>query len=176
MNWDEFTMGGNTLLQSRAIALRLAELGLDYISVSAGGKFEDAVYKEGEALFPYTGYSGHRTMPPFWMPERCNVYLAADISAHLRGHGHGTPIAAAGQIPTAGAAEEILRKKEADLVAIARPILCDPYWPKKSREGREGDILRCTYCNKCKEADEHFQKVLCVQWKKEDGTIRPPSP
>jgi 2,4-dienoyl-CoA reductase-like NADH-dependent reductase (Old Yellow Enzyme family) len=46
INGDEFTAGGNTLKQSRPIALRLAEMGLDYISVSAGGKFEDAVPKE----------------------------------------------------------------------------------------------------------------------------------
>ena len=46
MNGDEFTLGGNSLEQGRQIALRLAELGLDYISVSAGGKFEDAVLKD----------------------------------------------------------------------------------------------------------------------------------
>ena len=65
MNGEEFTLGGNTLKQSREIALGLAGLGLDYISISAGGKFEDAVAREGRALDPYTtGYSGHRAMPP----------------------------------------------------------------------------------------------------------------
>ena len=83
INGDEFTVGGNSLVDSRAIALRLAELGLDYISVSAGGKFEDAPQMEGEALDPYTGYSGTRSMPPKWMPEKVNVYLAADIKRTL---------------------------------------------------------------------------------------------
>jgi len=171
INGDEFTLGGNTLQQSRPIALRLAELGLDYISVSAGGKFEDAVAKPGEALVPYTGYSGHRTMPPHWMPEKVNVYLAADIRKTLRHAGHQTPIVAAGRIPNAGVAESVLENDEADLVAIARPTLCDPYWPRKTLEGREPGILRCVYCNKCKEADEAFQKVYCAQWKKGEGSI-----
>jgi len=167
INGDEFTLGGNTLQQSRSISLRLAELGLDYISVSAGGKFEDAVEKQGEALVPYTGYSGHRAMPPHWMPEKVNVYLAADIRKMLREKGYQTPVVAAGRIPNARVAESVLENREADLVAIARPTLCDPHWPMKTLEGREQEILKCVYCNKCKEADEAFQKVYCVQWKKE---------
>jgi 2,4-dienoyl-CoA reductase-like NADH-dependent reductase (Old Yellow Enzyme family) len=176
INGDEFTLGGNTLDQSRSIALRLAELGLDYISVSAGGKFEDAVAKQGEVLVPYTGYSGHRAMPPHWMPEKVNVYLAADIRKTLRGAGYQTPIVAAGRIPSAGVAEGVLQNNEADLVAMARPTLCDPHWPKKTLEGREQEILRCVYCNKCKEADEAFLKVYCAQWKKKDGRMVPPEP
>ena len=169
INGDEFTLGGNTLQQSRSIALRLAELGLDYISVSAGGKFEDAVAKPAEALVPYTGYSGHRAMPPYWMPEKVNVYLGADIRKTLRQAGYETPIVTAGRIPDAGVAESVLANGEADLVAIARPTLCDPDWPKKTVQGREQEVLRCVYCNKCKEADEAFQKVYCAQWEKKTG-------
>jgi 2,4-dienoyl-CoA reductase-like NADH-dependent reductase (Old Yellow Enzyme family) len=174
INGDEFTLGGNTLQQSRSIALRLAELGLDYISVSAGGKFEDAVEKRGEVLVPYTGYSGHRAMPPHWMPEKVNVYLASEIRRTLRQEGHETPIVAAGRIPNARVAESVLQESEADLVAVARPTLCDPHWPRKTWEGREQEILRCVYCNKCKQADEAFQKVYCVQWEKKGGRMMPP--
>ena len=52
MNGDEFALGGNSLIQGKAIALRLAELGLDYISVSAGGKFEDAIPSRGRSPGP----------------------------------------------------------------------------------------------------------------------------
>lgn len=166
INGDEFTLGGNTLLHSRQIALRCAELGLDYISVSAGGKFEDAIPKEGEALDPYTGYSGHRTMPPSWMPEKVNIYLAADIRRTLREAGYNTPVIGAGRIPTAHVAEEVLQAGDVDLVGICRPILCDPYWPKKWQEGREADILKCTYCNSCREMEGAFTTVECIQWKK----------
>jgi len=36
LNGEEFTKEGNTLLQSARIAIRLAKMGVDYISVSAG--------------------------------------------------------------------------------------------------------------------------------------------
>jgi len=176
MNGDEFTLGGNTLEQARPIAVRLAELGIDYLSISAGGKFEDAPGREGMPLVPYTGYSGHRTMPPSWMPEKVNVYLAADIRTTLLDAGFHTPVAAAGRIPDARVAESVVRKGEADLVAVGRPTLCDPFWPNKTREGREDQVLKCIYCNRCKEADEAFQKVYCVQWEKKDGRIVPPEP
>ena len=176
MNGDEFALGGNSLIQGKAIALRLAELGLDYISVSAGGKFEDAIPIEGEALDPYTGYSGHRSMPPKWMPEKVNVYLAAEIKRTINEAGFNTPVITAGRIPTAEVAESILQNNEADMVAIARPILADPYWPKKYEEGREKEILKCIYCNKCREAEGAFEEVTCFQWNRKDGTTSPPNP
>jgi len=176
MNGDEFTAGGNTLKQSRPIALRLAEMGLDYISVSAGGKFEDAVPKEGEALDPYTGYSGSRTMPPKWMPEKVNVYLAADIKSTLNAAGFFPTVITAGRILSADAAEGILQNNEADMVAIGRPILCDPYWPNKLKAARENEILKCIYCNECREAEGAFEEVTCIQWKKKDGSVVVPDP
>ncbi|MDP2647511.1 MAG: NADH:flavin oxidoreductase [Desulfobacterales bacterium] len=176
INGDEFTIGGNSLEQSKQIARRLAGLGLDYISVSAGGKFEDAVLKIGEPLNPYSGYSGHRTIPPLWMPEKVNAHLAAAIKKEVNNAGFNPAIVSAGRIPSAFVAENILQNDEADLVAVARPIVCDPNWPKKSREGREIDMLWCIYCNRCREAQAAFEEVSCFQWKKKNGTIEPPAP
>lgn len=165
INGDEFTSGGNSLMQSKTIAMRLAELGLDYISVSAGGKFEDAVPRKNESLDPYTGYSGCRTMPPIWMPEKVNVYLAAEIKKTLNEAEYDPTIITAGRIPTAQVAEGILRNNQADMVAIGRPILCDPSWPIKYEEGRDGEVLKCKYCNRCREAEGAYKEVVCFQWK-----------
>jgi 2,4-dienoyl-CoA reductase-like NADH-dependent reductase (Old Yellow Enzyme family) len=176
MNGDEFTIGGNTPAQAKVIALKLASLGIDYISVSAGGRFEDAIPREGEALDPYTGYSGHRTMPPAWMDRKVNVYLAAEIRSVLTRAGYAVPVITAGRIPDASTANEILENGQADLIGIARPILCDPYWPRKFRENREKDVLKCIYCNECREAEGGFREVICARWKKSDGTIVPPTP
>ena len=177
MNGDEFTLGGSSLKQTRVIATRLAELGLDYLSISAGGKFEDATQREGRALEPYTtGYSGSRAIPPAWAPEKVNVYLCRAIRDKLRSEGHEIPLATAARIPTADVAEGILEESAADLVAIARPILCDPYWPNKHKEGRGEAVLKCIYCNKCAELDAAHQKVVCALWKEKDGTRLPPNP
>ncbi|MBW1942132.1 MAG: NADH:flavin oxidoreductase [Deltaproteobacteria bacterium] len=175
MNGEEFTLGGNTLKQSREIALSLAGLGLDYISITAGGKFEDAVARDGRALDPYTtGYSGHRAMPPAWMPEKVNAYLCADIKRTLDRQGHNPTMITAGRIPTASVAEEVLEAGDADLVAVARPILCDPFWPRKYHEGRDKDVQKCIYCNACRDMDAAHQKVVCVQWKRKNGSVAPP--
>ena len=81
-----------------------------------------------------------------------------------------------GKILTADVAEGILQNNEADMVAIARPILCDPYWPNKLKAAREKDILKCIYCNECREAEGAFEEVTCIQWKKKDGSVVVPDP
>lgn len=177
INGDEFILGGNTLKQSRKISMALSELGLDYISISAGGKFEDAEPRAGSIYDPYTtGYSGSRAIPPSWMPEKVNVYLCSDIKKHLNNNGYNTTMITAGRIPTAQVAEKILSQGDADLVAIARPILCDPYWSLKYKEGRENDVQKCTYCNKCRDKDAAHQKVYCIKWETEDGRVEAPLP
>ena len=175
INGDEFTRGGNSLQQSRAIASGLAQGGIDYLSVSAGGKFEDAVKREGKALEPYTtGYSGSRAISPAWMPKGVNVYLCAAIRAGLRAEGYHTTTITAGRIPTAHVAERILATDQADMVAVARPLLCDPHWPNKYMSARDDAVLPCLYCNACTRMDANHQKVVCVQWQKSNGRVEPP--
>ncbi|MCC6464283.1 MAG: NADH:flavin oxidoreductase [Planctomycetes bacterium] len=163
---EECVKGGYTLEDSRVIALRLAQAGVDYISVSAGGKFEDAMPREGQPLYPYTGYSGERCMPGRTYQPAANAYLAAGIRAFLRSYGVQTPVAAAGKINTPDLAESLLQREEADLIAMARPLLADPDWPRKVQAGRWGNVIRCCYANVCKAKDEHFQTVTCFLWPK----------
>jgi len=169
---EECIKRGYTLLDSREIALRMAQLGVQYVSLSAGGKFEDAIHKPGEPLYPYTGYSGDRCMPGDNFPDAHNLYLASSIKEFLVLHGHKTPVVAVGKISTADAAEEILQNGQADLIGMARALLADPYWVKKVKEGREGDVVHCIYCNVCKALDENFKKVVCYLWPK--GNLQAP--
>lgn len=163
---DEFIKKGNTLLHSTQIAVRLASLGIDYISVSAGGKFEDAIPKPGRPLDPYTGYSGERCMPPDYMPDMCNVFLAEGVRRAVREAGYSTPVFTAGKISGPAQAESILREERADLIALGRPLLCDPDWPLKVAAGREKDIRPCNYCNVCIRLDMAFRKVVCEDWER----------
>jgi len=57
------------------------------------------------------------------------------------------PVIAVGKINTPEAAEEILTQGQADMVAIGRQLIADPFWPKKVMEGRPGDIVACDCCN-----------------------------
>jgi 2,4-dienoyl-CoA reductase-like NADH-dependent reductase (Old Yellow Enzyme family) len=140
---EECIKDGYTLSDSREMALRMAMLGADWISISAGGKFEDAVHKPGEPLYPYTGYSGDRCMPSTNYPDGANIYLAEGIKAYLNARGFGTPVVATGKIRTPELAESILTEGRADLIGMARALLADPDWPLKVRQGAADRIVRC---------------------------------
>ena len=44
-------------------------------------------------------------------------------------------------------AESILQAGKADLVALGRPLIADPDWPRKIAEGREEEIVPCLWDN-----------------------------
>jgi 2,4-dienoyl-CoA reductase-like NADH-dependent reductase (Old Yellow Enzyme family) len=163
---EECIKGGYTVAEAQLIAWRLVRAGVDYVSISAGGKFEDAIKREGEPLYPYTGYSGDRCMPGKSWPNGANRYLPAGIKAFLRERGLSTPVVATGKINTPDLAEEILQSGDADLIGMARPLLADPDWPRKVGAGRFDTVIRCCYANVCKAKDERFQTVICFLWPK----------
>ncbi len=170
INGDEFIVGGSTLKHSRLIAKRLAVMGFDYISVTAGGKYEDSpgLIPKFDCPHPYPpigGYSGFRSMPDADMPEAVNVYLADDLRKTIRQAGYETPVMTAGRIPTPGLAEDILQKGQADIIALSRPFLRDPDWARKAKEGKGREIKKCIYCNECTEKELYGEPSLCVYTK-----------
>ncbi|HLA28203.1 MAG TPA: NADH:flavin oxidoreductase [Syntrophales bacterium] len=168
---DEFLVGGNTLLQTTKIAPRLAELDIAYLSISAGGKYQDTWGPDDTLLrLPYPvpgpwkhvrGYSGHRATPPSYMPDGVNVYLAEAIKKSIKEY--NVPVVTAGKIPTTEFAEEILQEGKADIIGICRPILCDFEWLIKSQEGREKEVVRCAYCLTCMER-ARLGRTECIKW------------
>jgi len=175
INGDDLVMGGNTLLHSTEIAKRLAEAEVDYLSISCGGQWEDALPpKAGEPPSAYTGYSGLRCWPRAWDPDGANVYLSDGIRKAVRKAGYSVPVITSGKIPMPDLAEEILREGKADLIGLGRPLLCDPDWVRKALEGREEEIVRCIYCNHCSEVNDLFQTTDCIQWPK--CSVNAPSP
>ena len=175
INGEDFTAPGTTLLQSTRIAKKLAELGADYISVSGGSRFEDAPPPpENTPPDPMSGYSGHRMSPLWWFPDGTHVYLAEGIKKAVNEAGFNTPIVTAGKIRSPKMAEEVLQQGKADIIGLCRALLCDPDWPKKAREGKSKDIVQCTACNWCLEADSRMEKVNCSRWP--EGNLRAPTP
>lgn len=165
---EECIKGGYTTEESAVIAVRMAQAGVDYISLSAGGKFEDAVHKEGEVLYPYTGYSGDRCMPPMDYPDGYNLHMAEAARRMLRKHELNVPVVATGKIPSPEMAEEVLQSDRADLIGMARALLADPDLPKKARLGEPEKVVKCIYWNICKALDENFHKVVCGLWPKHE--------
>jgi len=166
---EECIRNGYTVVDAVPIALRLARAGVDYVSLSAGGKFEDARPIPGEPLYPYTGYSGDRCMPGSNYPDGANLSMPEAVRAGLRAHGLETPVVAAGKIGTLDLAEQVLARGVGDMVGMARALLADPDLPKKWQAGREDKVVRCVYGNVCKALDENFRRVDCTLWPKKLG-------
>lgn len=169
---EEFIKDGSTVEDTKWIALRFAQLGADWLSLSNGGKFEDAIVKDGEPLYPYTGYSGDRCMPGRNYPDGANLASAAEIRQFIQLNGFTTPVIATGKIHTRALAESILEGGQADLIGMARPLLADPDLPRKWRDGDDERVVNCIYSNICKALDENFKEVKCYLWPK--GAIDAP--
>ena len=173
INGEDFHLSGNTLAQSTRIGIKFAQAGADYISVSAGSRFEDArTPPEGSPPDPMSGYSGHRMSPWFWWADGANVYLADGIREAVRRAGFTTPIVTAGKIREPEHAENILQREKADIIGLCRALLADPDWPIKARQGREIELVRCGACNSCLEADSRYEKVTCSRWP--EGLVHAP--
>jgi 2,4-dienoyl-CoA reductase-like NADH-dependent reductase (Old Yellow Enzyme family) len=166
---DEAIAGGSTVEDACAYGVAFAAAGFDFLSLSKGGKFDDAKQPAvGEAAYPYTGPSGHECMPTVRSDSRGpflrNVPLAAAVRAAVRAAGHTTPVITAGGICTFEHAEAVLQAGHADLVAAARQSLADPDWWLKMRLGRGAEVRRCKYTNYCEGLDQKHKQVTCQLW------------
>ena len=77
-------------------------------------------------------------------------------------------------------AERVLADGAADMVAMVRSHLADPFLVQKTREGRQREIVRCAGTNECMAAPAKGRQVTCVVnpsagrervWG--EGTLRP---
>ncbi|HVK73863.1 MAG TPA: NADH:flavin oxidoreductase [Kofleriaceae bacterium] len=166
---DDVIEGGNRVDDAAWFGVRLAEAGLDFLSVSKGGKFEDAKQpKVGWAAYPYTGRSGYECMPTIYSdatgPFGRNLPLAAAVRAAVRAAGRATPIVGAGGICDFHQAEAALARGDCDLVASARQSLADPDWWLKMRLGQGAAIRRCEFTNYCEALDQQHEQVTCKLW------------
>ena len=170
---DEVIEGGNRINDAVYFGVEFAKAGFDYLSISKGGKFEDAEQpKIGQAVYPYTGQSGYECMPTTLSDERGpfgrSVPLVAQIKRAVNAAGFATPIVATGGITTFDQAEAILRSGDADIIGMARQALADPDWFRKVKLGREQEVRRCTYTNYCEALDQAHRQVTCKLWDRKE--------
>ncbi|MBL8919845.1 MAG: NADH:flavin oxidoreductase [Myxococcaceae bacterium] len=171
---DEIIEGGSGVDDAAYFATRFARAGMDFVSLSRGGKFEDAKQpKVGQAAYPYTGPSGHECMPTTKLPAPGpfgrNLPAVAHITKTLRSEGLATPVVACGGIASFWQAEAVLEAGEADLVASARQSLADPDWFEKVRQGRGDEVRRCLFTNYCEGLDQSHEVVTCHLWDRLKG-------
>lgn len=119
--------GGIDMEQAVRIAKVMADNGVDMLNVSIG-----------------IGESVEYIIPPASVPDGWNADRAAAIK---RAVGSRIPVAVVGRICNRKTAENIIASGKADLVAMGRALLADPFLPAKLAEGRDDEILTCIGCN-----------------------------
>jgi len=170
---DEVIDGGSGVDDAAWFGARFARAGFDFLSVSKGGKFEDARSpKVGEAIYPYTGRSGHECMPTVKIgdpgPFGRNLHLAAEVRRAVRAAGCTSPVVAAGGIASPWQAEAALEGGAADIVAAARQSLADPDWFRKIERGQGDAVRRCLFTNYCEALDQKHREVTCQLWDRQE--------
>ena len=76
------------------------------------------------------------------VPPGAYAYLARGIKDRV-----GIPVFASNRLGDPVMAEKVLRSGAADMICVARPLLADPELPRKVKEGRVDEIIRCVACN-----------------------------
>jgi len=145
---DEYLPDGLTLADTLPFARRLAEAGVAYLSVMAGGY--DA--------FPLPRYLEDDRKEGFMVP------FARAIKQALP----GMPVIAAGRLQSPAAAESVLGEGSADLVGLGRVLFADPLWPRKARGELAEPIEPCQPgCVLCNRRIIEQKPAYCARWSEE---------
>ncbi len=166
---DEIIASGSDLDDACFFAKEFAGAGMDFLSLSRGGKFDDAKQpKIGSAAYPYTGQSGYECMPAYLSdkqgPWGRNAEPVGLLRQAVRDAGFTTPVVSTGGIHSFDQAERLLNDGKADVVGLARQALADPDWFEKVRRGRGEEVLLCRYSNYCEGLDQKHKQVTCELW------------
>ncbi len=170
---EECIAGGNDLSETPQIAVAFAKAGMDFLSTSRGGKFDDAAQPAvNAAAYPYTGPSGYECMPQYISDARGpfgrNAAPTKAIRDAVRAAGCETPVVCAGGVHNFEMAERWLAEGVCDIVGAARQSLADPDWALKIALGRGDEVRTCEFTNYCEALDQKHKPVTCQLWDRLD--------
>ncbi|HUC48287.1 MAG TPA: hypothetical protein VMA30_02815 [Xanthobacteraceae bacterium] len=170
---DECIDSGSEVDDAAYFGVAFARAGMDFLSTSRGGKFDDAKQPAvGWAAYPYTGRSGYECMPQYISDNRGpfgrNAPATGAIRSAIRAAGFDTPIVCTGGVHNFEMAEKLLADGVCDIVGAARQSLADPDTFRKYLLGRGGDVRLCEFTNYCEGLDQKHKPVTCQLWDKID--------
>ncbi len=156
LSWTDYAEENPiTLEETREVAIALEKAGVSAIEVSAGDH----------------GHRDRQISPQYWPPGG-NIPAAAEIKRAV-----SIPVIVVGGFNSPELVERPLAEGKADFVSLARPLLADPYFPLKAREGRPEDITPCIQCLECMRRGIQTRTITCAvnvnTGKEADGNIAP---
>lgn len=121
---DELIAGGNTLEDT----LKLAEYFIDEVDIlNISAAVNDTLQYQIDKM----------SLPDGW-----RSYMARAFREKF-----GKVTVTSGNIRDPMIAEKLLNDGDADLIAIGRGLIADPFWVRKVEEGRADQIIPCVSCN-----------------------------
>ena len=123
--------------ESLVITSLLEKAGANCISISAG------IYGQSEKICPV---------------KVRNIEIRLEAAKKIK-QSLKIPVIYGGGITKFYEAEKILRSRQADLIGIARAIIADPNFVKKS--SNEEAIRKCTWCNYCQYNFRNNESLRC---------------
>ncbi|MDD6807685.1 MAG: NAD(P)/FAD-dependent oxidoreductase [Oscillospiraceae bacterium] len=118
---------GLTIDEGIQIAKRLEQAGVAALDLSVGG------YE-----------TPNHTVEPINVPQGWRTYMVKAIKDAVN-----IPIIAVGVIREPDFADKLIEDGVQDFIGLARPLLADPEWALKAKEGRTKEIQRCVGCLAC---------------------------
>jgi 2,4-dienoyl-CoA reductase (NADPH2) len=134
-------VGRNFILVYRISALDLVEGGAEPQEILVLAKRIEAA----GADIMNTGIGWHEARVPtiaYPVPRAAWAAAPARIKQVVK-----IPVVASNRINTPEVAEDILAKGQGDMISLARPMLADPDFVAKARQGRSNAINTCIACN-----------------------------
>lgn len=126
---DEYIPGGRDIKESKLIARKLEEVGVDGIDISSG------VYG---ARIP--------AVPPYFFPPGVLLPLSEAMKEVVN-----IPVMAVGRLNDPYLADRVLKEVKADFISLGRALIADPDWPLKVASGKLEEIRSCLACNECRQ-------------------------
>jgi 2,4-dienoyl-CoA reductase (NADPH2) len=123
INGNDLMPGGVGRKDLQIFAKELEAAGVDALNINVGWH---------EARIPQIVTS---------VPKGVYGYLSKGIKEQVN-----IPVITSHRVNTTALAREMLADGMCDLVAMARPLIADPFLPEKSRQGREKEIVHCIAC------------------------------
>lgn len=122
--------------------IRMAERYLDTVHISAGVD----IGIQGNVHCSTTNFEPH-------VP---NAAWAAEVKKNV-----AIPVSVVGAVMSPVEAEELIASGQVDMVALGRPLIADPEWPRKAQEGRADEIVPCIRCLQCYHISTNRRNVGC---------------
>jgi 2,4-dienoyl-CoA reductase-like NADH-dependent reductase (Old Yellow Enzyme family)/thioredoxin reductase len=104
----------------------LTEAGASAVSISSGMEYWSTLMA-----------------PSYLTPHGVMLPIAAEVKKNI-----SVPVIVSGKIDP-GLAEQTIKERKSDFVALGRPLLADPELPNKMFQGDAREIASCLYCNNC---------------------------